>query len=315
MTNKIAILGAGAWGTALAVQAARTGADVMLWSRKPEIVHSINAHSKNPLHLSHLILPNRIRATGDIEDVLSYEHILLAVPTHSIRHVLGSAGFKERHSFIICSKGLEVDSLKMMSEVVQDIAPQSDIAILSGPNFAYEVAEGLPAVTSIASQDPKYLSAVTEIFATPNFVIYKSDDVIGIQICGAVKNVIAIACGICIGGDLGENAKAAILTQGLREASLLIGKLGGKTETILSPAGIGDFSLTCGSRTSRNMLYGCELATGKVTSGKLAEGISATSSIDALANKYDLELPLLQATKRALEDPSNATEYISNLFI
>ncbi len=314
MTKKIAILGAGSWGTALAIQAARTGADVMIWSRKEEITNSINKDSKNPLHLNHVKLPENISATNNIADAAAYTHILLAIPAQSTRQVLKSIPFKDKHSFIICSKGVEIQSLQLLSQVVHDIAPGSDIAILSGPNFAREVADGLPAVTSIASRNPAHLAEIAALFATPNFIVHCNDDIIGTQICGAAKNVIAIACGICQGARLGENAKAAILTKGLNEVSLLIEALGGSKDTILSPAGIGDFTLTCSSPTSRNMLYGMELASSKRQHSKLVEGLHAAQSIGSLARKHGLKLKLIEALERTIDDPSSATQQIKGLF-
>jgi glycerol-3-phosphate dehydrogenase (NAD(P)+) len=310
----IIVLGAGAWGTALAMQAAKSGVDVTIWSRKPEIVHSINAHHRNPTHLSNLALPRNIKASSNLESILDYKHILLAIPAQSTRLTLSPIPFSGKHSFIICSKGLETNSLKLLSEVVEDIAPKSQIAILSGPNFAREVAEGLPATTSIASRDKGHLEEVTNLFAGRNFVVHCNDDIIGTQICGAAKNVVAIACGICLGAGLGENAKAAILTKGLSEISQLIRALGGRQETILSPAGVGDFSLTCGSPTSRNMLYGIDLASGKHKGDKLVEGFHAARSIGALAQKHGLKLELIEALGRAIDNPSSASKEIYELF-
>jgi len=314
MKKDIIVLGAGAWGTALAIQAARMGSDVTIWSRKPEIVDFINSHHRNPAHLSNLTLAHNIKASGNLVDLVHHKHILLAIPTQTTRQTLERIGLSDKNAFIICSKGLENKSLKLLSEVVGDITPGSPVAILSGPNFAREVAEGLPATTSIASQDQAYLDEVTELFAGRNFIVHSNNDIIGTQICGAAKNVVAIACGICLGARLGENAKAAILTKGLSEINQLILALGGSQGTILSPAGIGDFSLTCGSPTSRNMLYGIDLASGKHKGDKLVEGFHATKSIGALAQKNGLKLELIEALGRAIDSPSSASKEIYELF-
>lgn len=313
MDKTIAILGAGSWGTALAVQAARSGGEVLIWSHKPEIVEGINNNHKNPLHLSDITLPTSIKASSDIKEAIKYKHILIAIPAQSTRQVLGLLP-EGVYSFIIASKGVERDSLKLMSEVVLEVLPRSDISVLSGPNFAHEVAEGLPSITSIAAENEQTLDDLSKIFTSANFKVHLSSDVTGLQICGATKNVIAIACGICLGSGLGENAKAAILIKGIGEISRLIVALGGEQSTILSPAGIGDLTLTCGSGTSRNMAYGISLATGKVKGDKLAEGSYAAKSISELAKRHRLKLPLIEALAHAVDDPTSAREEVSKLF-
>lgn len=314
MDKSIAILGAGSWGTALAMQAARSGGEVMIWSHKPEVVAGINNKHKNPLHLSDLILPENVKATTDIEEITKYNHVLIAIPAQSIRKVLESLP-QESYSFIIGSKGVELGSLKLMSEVVLELLPRSRISVLSGPNFACEVAKGLPSITSIATQDKDILEDLTKIFSSANFKVYPSDDVIGVQICGAAKNVIAIACGICLGSNLGENAKAAILTKGMGEIGQLVLALGGRQETILTPAGIGDLTLTCSSKTSRNMSYGISLASGELKEDKLAEGSHAAKSISELAKKHGLNLPLIEALVRAIDEPASAVQEIRRVIV
>lgn len=313
MYKTLAVLGAGSWGTALAIQAARSGNEVLIWSRSPEVAGSINNDHQNFEHLSEVVLPDNITASADITEAIKYKHILLAIPAQSVRQVLQRLP-QGNYSFIIACKGVEQNSLKLMSEVVRELLPNSYISVLSGPNFAREVAQGLPSVTNIASQHQDILDYLIKIFDSPNFKVHSSNDVIGTQICGAAKNVIAIACGICLGSSMGENAKAAIITQGISEIGQLVCALGGKYETILTPAGIGDLTLTCGSDTSRNMVCGINLAKGRLSSDKLAEGSYAAQSISHLAQKHGLELKLIEAVARTIDTPTLAAIEIRKLF-
>lgn len=258
-------------------------------------------------------MPLNIKASSDIREVIGFKYILIAVPAQTLRQVLSTLP-KGTYSFIICSKGVEQGTLKLMSEVVLEILPGSEISILSGPNFATEVARDLPGVTTIASQNLKTANNIAQIFMGSNFKVYISRDIIGVQICAAAKNVIAIACGICEGAGLGENAKAAILMEGINEIKQLVSALGGEDSTILSPAGIGDLTLTCGSKASRNMTYGVILGSEKPNMNQLAEGSYAAKSVAELAKKHNLNLPLINSVAKAVEEPESAVKEILKIF-
>lgn len=313
MNKALAILGAGSWGTALAILASKSGKEILLWSRNNEIVDGINNNHINPLHFSEIKLPSNIKASNNIIDATQYEHILIVIPTQSVRQVLASLP-NRAYSFIIASKGVERETLKLMSEVILELQPKSEISVLSGPNFAIEVAQGLPGATNIATGNKHTLSYLTKIFTSTNFKVHPCSDIIGVQICAAAKNVIAIACGLCLGSGFGENAKAAIFTKGIEEINQLILTLGGNRETIFSPAGIGDLTLTCGSSKSRNMAYGISLANGEIAVNDLTEGFYAAKSISELAMRHGIKLPLIEAVARAIDNPKLAAAEISKLF-
>jgi glycerol-3-phosphate dehydrogenase (NAD(P)+) len=295
---KIGVIGGGAWGTSLALIAARSGNNVTIWSRNDQLASEINTAHTNTRYLPKINLLSSIKATSDIKEMLAQNALLLSIPAQNIRQLcLDLLELKLPHNviLIICSKGIEQDSLKLMSEVVAEVLPMNTIAILSGPNFAYPVAQDLPAITSIAASNIKLSFSLADAFSNVNFRIYANDDIIGTQIFGAVKNVLAIATGIAIGKNLGENAKAAIVSRGICEINALSLAMGGKIETLLSPAAIGDVHLTCSSLASRNTSYGIALASGEVQKTCLVEGYFTSKSISQLAAKFAVEMPICQA--------------------
>lgn len=314
MSKKIGVIGAGAWGTALAMVAARSGSIVKLWSNRNDIVESINVYHKNCAYLTSYSLANNISATFEINDLEDCDLLLLVVPAQKTREVLEQIKHFKHAKFVICNKGIENSSLMLMSEIIEEIMPKAESVILSGPNFAEEIAQDLPAITSISGTNPKLVKEVCDTLNNSQFRTYGLDDMVGVQICGAVKNVIAIACGICIGKGLGENAKAAIITRGLSEIYKLIKVKNGKTETLLSPAGIGDLTLTCGSTSSRNMAFGYELGKNKkFECDFLVEGAYTVKSINALAKKYNIDLPISNAVEKIIENPSALDQIIYEL--
>ena len=296
--KRIGVVGAGAWGTALAVTAARAGCDVTLWAREPEVVASINGRQENEMFLPGIKLPDTVHAANDLETMLAQEALLMVAPAQYVGGTckqLASAGLDDSLPIVICSKGIEQDSLKLMSEVVAEYLP-NPVAILSGPTFAIEVAKGLPGSVTLACGDTALGRELARLVVHPKFSVHHSDDVIGPQICGAMKNVIAIACGIVEGKGLGESAKAALITEGLAEISQLCVAKGGKPETAMGLCGLGDLILTCNSHTSRNMSLGYALGQGETLDKILgerksvAEGVASSNAVAGLAAQLGIRL-------------------------
>ena len=296
--KRIGVVGAGAWGTALAVTAARAGCDVTLWAREPEVVASINERGINEMFLPGIKLPDTVHAVNGLEAMLAQDALLMVAPAQYVGGTckqLTSAGLDDSLPIVICSKGIEQDSLKLMSEVVAEYLP-NPVAILSGPTFAIEVAKGLPGSVTLACSDPELGRELARLVVHPKFSVHHSDDVIGPQICGAMKNVIAIACGIVEGKGLGESAKAALITEGLAEISQLCVAKGGKPETAMGLCGLGDLILTCNSHTSRNMSLGYALGQGETLDKILgerksvAEGVASSNAVAGLAAQLGIRL-------------------------
>ena len=296
--KRVGVVGAGAWGTALAITAARAGSEVTLWAREPEVVASINGWQVNEMFLPVIELPDTIHAVNDLDAMLAQDALLMVAPAQYVRGTcegLASDGLDNSLPMVICSKGIEQQSLKLMSEVVVEHLP-NPLAILSGPTFAIEVAKGLPASVTLACGEPELGRKLARLVTHPKFSVHHSDDVIGPQICGPMKNVIAIACGIVEGKGLGESAKAALIAEGLAEISQLCVAKGGKPETAMGLCGLGDLILTCNSHTSRNMSLGYALGQGKtleeILSERLsvAEGVASSNAVTELAAQLGIRL-------------------------
>ena len=295
---KITVLGGGSWGGALALAAYRANNQVSIWSRSDAISSEINTLHSNNKYLPGIRIPESIVAFSEFKNIKQSDALIIAIPAQKIRELckqLTKINLSNKAILIICSKGIEQNSLKLMSEVIEEILPNNPIAILSGPNFALEVANNLPAITSISSGNINLANELSYKLASPNFRIYPNKDIIGTQIIGAAKNVLAIATGITIGKNLGENAKSAIFSRGIYEINNLLLAKRGKTETLLSPAGIGDLNLTCSSLTSRNTTYGMLIAQGNHSSNtSLVEGFYTAESIFMLAKKLEVEMPIAE---------------------
>ncbi|SLN15327.1 NAD(P)H-dependent glycerol-3-phosphate dehydrogenase [Oceanibacterium hippocampi] len=299
----IAIIGSGAWGTALAALAARDGRTVTLWSRDPALARSIADERRNPRYLRDLELPASVRATANLAEAASADALLLVVPAQALRALAGTLGplLPSGRPLVICAKGIERDSGLLMSEVLGETLPGQPLAVLSGPNFASEIARDLPAATTLACADPALGRALVEAIGRPTFRPYLSPDPVGAQICGAAKNVLAIACGIVSGSTLGENARAALITRGMAEIARLNVAKGGRAETLLGLSGIGDVVLSCGSESSRNFALGRALGGGASLEAALAggtgiaEGVATAGAIAALAVRTGLDMPIATA--------------------
>jgi len=315
---KLAVLGAGAWGTALAISAGRAGSDVTLWSRNSDVAADINNKHLNPKYLGQLPIHEQTNATCSISESLNSDAILLAVPAQALRGICKEIRAKTNAPLVVCAKGVEQGSLSLMSEIVAECCPNNVVAILSGPNFADEVAKGLPACATLACGDKDVAEKIIKMLGSKLFRLYYTDDVVGAQIGGAVKNVIAIACGVAIGKGFGENARAALVTRGIAEMGRLSIKLGGKQETLLGLSGIGDIMLTCASEKSRNMSLGLEIGKGRaiseiLKSGKTVEGLFTSKSVSLLAEKLGVDMPITNAVKAILHDEASVSDTVAYL--
>jgi len=307
--KRLAVIGGGAWGSALASVAARAGAGVVLWARDPDVVAAINQIHENPEYLPGIALDPRVAATTDAAAaVAGAEAALIVVPAQFLRGALEMLAplMPAGLPLLLCAKGIETGSLKTMSEIAGEIVPDAPVAILSGPSFAAEVARGLPTAVTIAAGDPALARAFVKALGTARFRPYLSEDPIGAEIGGAVKNVLAIACGIIEGRGLGDNARAALITRGLAEMIRLGLAKGAQAETFRGLSGLGDLVLTCTAGQSRNYRLGLALGGGASLARALAgqhsvvEGIATSAAVAALAARLGIELPITAAVDGVL---------------
>jgi glycerol-3-phosphate dehydrogenase (NAD(P)+) len=308
--GEVAVMGAGAWGSALAQVLADAGNSVTLWARRPEIADEINTAHRNHRYLGDAVLPTDIRATPDpAKALVGVTTVLLAVPSQVMRANLTEwTGLLDHDATLVSlAKGVEVNSLMRMSQVAAQVTgvDPSRIAVLSGPNLASEIVERQPAATVIACSDSGRAVTVQRMLSAGYFRPYTNADVIGVEIGGACKNVIALACGMAAGVGLGENTAAAIITRGLAEIMRLGIALGAKPATLAGLAGVGDLVATCTSPCSRNRTFGERLGRGstlesalEAADGHIAEGVTSCQSVLALASSYDVEMPLTDAVYR-----------------
>jgi len=306
--NRIGVIGGGAWGTALAQVCARAGREVVLWAREPDVVEAVNARHENATFLAGVPLEPAIRATGDFADLADVDAVLAVPPAQHMRSTLAAFAPHARDGLpvMLCSKGIEQGTLKLMTEVLAETVPQARAAVLSGPSFAGEVARGLPTAVTLACPDPGCAESLAEAIATPTFRPYFASDMIGAEAGGAVKNVLAIGCGIVEGRGLGRSAHAALITRGFAELTRLAVALGGEAETVAGLCGLGDLVLTCSSPQSRNMSVGLALGGGQTLeqalAGKLtvAEGVASAPAVRQLARKLAVETPICEAVAAIL---------------
>lgn len=321
---RIAVIGGGSWGTALASHLAGLGHETALLVRKKAVADDINDNNRNSLYLSDLLLHPALRATTGPEDVLpGAEVCLLAVPCQHMRATLeGLAPSIPAGAIPVCaSKGIELSSLKRMSEVVGEILPQQagGYAILSGPSFAKEVVQGKPVAVVMGCAVATFGTLLRDVFSGPNFRVYSSTDVIGVEIGGAMKNVIAIASGLSDGLGLGDNARAALITRGLAEMSRLGEALGGRASTFMGLSGMGDLVLTCAGELSRNRQVGKRLAAGEnmrqITASmfQVAEGVKTTEAACLLADSLGIDLPVARAMRRVIAEEASPSDLVYEL--
>ena len=315
----IGVVGAGAWGTALAINAARAGRRAILWGRDSGAVRAMEQSRQNATYLPGIPLDPSIRITADIDDMADTDAILLVVPAQTVGKVAGAL-CQGVQPLILCAKGLDRSSDRRLTEVIRDVSPDRPLAVLSGPNFAREVALALPAAATLACSDEEVGRSLAEAMSHYQFRLYWTDDMIGVEIGGAVKNVLAIAAGIVLGRGLGENAKAALITRGLAELTRLGDMLGARRETLMGLAGLGDLLLTAGSLTSRNMAFGHAIGTGAdpialQRSGEtLVEGVATARTVVRLADRCQgVDVPICQAVDTILAGELDIGEAIRAL--
>jgi glycerol-3-phosphate dehydrogenase (NAD(P)+) len=325
MTDKptIGVIGAGAWGTALAQMLASDGREVVLWAYEPEVVEAINAEHRNPLYLPSAALAPTIRATGKLGDLAAIDTVLVVTPAQVLGRVLADLTTPPR-DLVLCSKGIEAGTGRLMNDVAREASPGSAIAVLSGPTFAHEVAAGLPtAVTLACSEGAAQWERLAPAIARPAFRPYYSDDVTGAEIGGAVKNVLAIACGVVDGLALGQNARAALIARGYAEMLRFGEALGARAETLAGLCGLGDLVLTCSSTSSRNFSLGKALGElrgeGAYPAAALmadrrtvAEGAHTAPVLADLANKRGVAMPIVAAVNAILRG-ENARKVVAEL--
>lgn len=312
----VSVLGGGAWGTALALTAHRAGNQTTLWARNEMQIQEMLRTRENSKYLPNTVLPNDLEMTSSLEQAVQSNIILLACPAQNMR------GFLEKIKndlsldayLVICAKGIEIDSGKLMSEVVSEVLPHHCNAILSGPTFARDVAHSRPTAATLATEEVTTARWLASSLSCSHFRLYPATDRIGVSISGALKNVIAIAAGICMARDLGENARASLITRGLAEITRLGCALGAQTETFLGLSGVGDMVLTCTSSSSRNTAYGFEIGTKDVDqitpSRCLTEGVYTAKAAVQLATVRGIDLPITEAIYRILYQGSTIKDEI-----
>ncbi|MCG2840449.1 NAD(P)-dependent glycerol-3-phosphate dehydrogenase [Sandaracinobacter sp. RS1-74] len=314
----IAVIGAGAWGTALANTMAQAE-DVLLWAREPEVVEAVNGSHRNPMFLPDVPLSPRVRATDALSELAAIDLWLVVPPAQFLGRVLAGAPLAHAPTLVLCAKGIEAGTHRLMAEVAADVAPDAPLAVLSGPSFAAETARGLPTAVTLAASSMEAAAALAERIARPTFRPYASDDVAGCEIGGAVKNVLAIACGVVIGAGLGENARAAVIARGFAEMTRFGVARGGRAETLAGLSGLGDLVLTCGSTQSRNMSLGMALGQGQTAeqalSGKLsvAEGAATAPVLVEAAASAGVDMPIAAAVADLLAGRANVREVTDRL--
>src|SRR5262245_27413844 len=325
MANEIGVVGAGGWGTALAKLLADKGERVTLWCHSFDSFRELRDDRENRSYLPGIALPAHIEMTQSLDETIHAKFLVVcAVPSHAVRGVFSPvAGKIPPRAVLLCgTKGLEEGSLKTMGELLLDILGherKKDLAFLSGPTFASEVARQLPAAVTIAAYDEKAAKSMQEIFSTPNFRVYTSQDVIGVQMGGVIKNVIAIAAGISDGLQLGHNARAALMTRGLAEMTRLAVRMGADPMTLAGLPGLGDLILTCAGDLSRNRKVGIQIAQGKSLAEisqetrMVAEGIRNTRSVYLLSRRLETEMPIVEQMHKVLYEGKQPAEAVRDL--
>jgi glycerol-3-phosphate dehydrogenase (NAD(P)+) len=315
---KLGVVGGGAWGTALAQVAAAEGEEVLLWAREPEVVGAINSRHENNVFLKGVALSETIRATGDLADLAACEAFLIVSPAQHLRSVLGGLAAAGR-PLVLCAKGIEDATGLLMHEVARQMQPDSPVAVLSGPTFAHEVAAGLPTAVTLAVEDAALGERLVARIARPAFRPYLSDDVAGAEIGGAVKNVLAIACGVVEGRRLGQNARAALISRGFAEMSRFGLAKGARVETLAGLAGLGDLVLTCSSTASRNFSLGKGIGEGGRPADLLAdrktvaEGAFTAPVLKRAAEALGVDMPIVAAVCALLAEEASVDEVVGRL--
>jgi glycerol-3-phosphate dehydrogenase (NAD(P)+) len=315
---RLGIIGGGAWGTALAQVAAAGGEEVMLWAREPEVVEAINASHENSLFLKGVRLHEAVRATAALSDLDGCEALLIVSPAQHLRNILQGLA-PHGVPLVLCAKGIEDGSGLLMHEVAHQVHPASPVAVLSGPTFAHEVAGGLPTAVTLAVENKALGERLVARIARPAFRVYLSDDVAGAEVGGAVKNVLAIACGVVEGRGLGLNARAALISRGFAEMTRFGLAKGARAETLAGLAGLGDLVLTCSSTSSRNFSLGKGIGEGARPADLLAdrrtvaEGAFTAPVLKRAAEALGVDMPIVAAVCALLDEQVSVDDVVGRL--
>jgi len=314
---KLAILGGGAWGTALA-QVASAGGDTLLWALEEDVVSAINRIHQNPIYLPGVDLDPAIRATGNFSDLTECDAWLVVTPAQHMRAILERMPCPDM-PLVLCAKGIEESSGKLLHQVAKDVCPSSPVAVLSGPTFADEVANGLPTAVTLAAENLDLAEQLRERIARPEFRIYVSGDVVGAEIGGAVKNVLAIACGIVEGKGLGQNARAALIARGFAEMRRFGLACGAQRETLAGLSGLGDLVLTCSSASSRNYSLGVGIGEGRSAAELLAnrktvaEGAFTAPVLARVSREKGIDMPIVNAVDALIAGRASVEQVLDEL--
>ncbi|KAJ52850.1 glycerol-3-phosphate dehydrogenase (NAD(P)+) [Clostridium tetanomorphum] len=301
MDNNITFIGGGSFGTALGIMLAKKGLQVKIWDRKPEIIHDFNIKKENIKYLPNIVIPSNVMAFNDYKEAIGdNKYVVIAVPSHAVRTISRDIkNFVSKDTVIISiAKGIEGESGKRLSQVISEELPNNPVVILSGPSHAEEVAQDIPTTVVVTSEEMGYAEVIQELFMTNKFRVYTNEDIVGVEIGGAVKNIIALAAGISDGIGYGDNTKAALMTRGMSEIIRIGEALGGKKETFSGLTGMGDLIVTCTSMHSRNRRAGILIGKGMTTEeaineiGMVVEGIKACKAFYELKEKLNVSMPI-----------------------
>jgi glycerol-3-phosphate dehydrogenase (NAD(P)+) len=317
--ERIAVIGGGAWGTALANAAALAGRGVVLWLRDADAARRLTETRENARYLPGVRLHEEVRPTADVADLARADAALLVTPAQAVRDATEAVAraLGPGSPLVVCAKGIERASGRFLSDVATELRPGAPVAVLSGPSFADDVARGLPTAVTLACRDAALAGELATALAGPSLRLYRNTDVRGVEIGGAAKNVLAIACGAIAGRGFGESAKAALTARGFAELMRFARAYGGKPETLMGLSGLGDLVLTCGSAHSRNFALGERLGRGmpvaQAAGGKLAEGAFTASVLVALARAKDVDMPIAEAVDAVIAERATIDEAIEEL--
>jgi len=322
MGNLVSIVGAGSWGTAIAILMANKGYDVKLWARERELAKRIEDTRENKDYLPGTLLPENITVSSDMEYCCSYsEAVIIAAPSHAMRDVCGkmSRFITESQVIVSLTKGIENDTLLRMSQIIKELLPENEVAVVSGPSHAEEVAKGIPTAVVASSKKRVVAEYVQDLFMTHMFRVYTNPDVVGVELGGALKNIIALGAGIIDGLELGDNTKAAVMTRGIVEMARLGEAMGASRNTFAGLSGIGDLIVTCTSMHSRNRRAGIAIGQGKSVEEVLGstkmvvEGIKTTKAANELAVRQGIEMPITQEIYNLLFNKADIRNSVMNL--
>lgn len=319
--TKISVIGAGAWGTALAQVYTTEGHDVTLWAREKLLAQTLIESKRNIIYLPKVELDPRLKITNDLTEAVQADIILNVIPAQYLRKNLQNLAplLRDNQPIVICAKGIETLSHSLLSDVFKAECPKAKLAFLTGPNFAIEIASGLPSASTLACADTQTGYDIQSALTAKNLRLYLTTDIIGAQVAGAIKNVIAIACGIAHGLNLGESARAALVTRGLAEMSRLTIALGGQRETLMGQCGVGDLMLTCSSLKSRNFSCGVELTAGKTIKQimdartSVTEGIPTAKAAVTLAQTHQIDMPIVQGVYDCLYNNLSVRDAVTSI--